>query len=67
MAIKSLHFPELSQPKKKKSKSKYAQYTTEELVQMALDNDVEVPDDKGDMRICRMYTIVSLRKAGIID
>lgn len=67
MAIKALHFPDTAPKKSKKSKSKYAQYTTEQLVQMALENDVEVPDDKGDMKICRMYTIMALRKAGIIE
>lgn len=67
MAIKALHFPSLAPKKSKKSKSKYSQWETEDLVQMALDNDVEVPDDKGDNRILRMYTIMALRKAGIID
>lgn len=67
MAIKALHFPTATASKGKKSKSKYASYSTEDLVQMALDNDIEVPDDKGDMRICRMYTIMALRKAGLID
>lgn len=67
MAIKAVHFPDTA-PKagKSKKKSKYADYATEDLVQMALDNDVEVPDDKGDMRICRMYTIMALRKAGLL-
>lgn len=67
MAIKAIHFPDTAPKKSKKSKSKYSAYTTEDLVQMALDNDVEVPDDKGDMRICRMYTIMALKKAGIIE
>lgn len=67
MAIKALHFKPATTGKSKKSKSKYAHYTTEELVQMALDNDIEVPDDKGDMRICRMYTIIALRNAGLIE
>jgi hypothetical protein len=67
MAIKALHFPTTAPTKSKKSKSKYASYSDEMLVQMALDNDVEVPDDKGDRRILRMYTIMALRKAGLID
>lgn len=67
MAIKAKHFPSTVATKSKKSKSKYAQYSTEDLVQMALDNDVEVSDDKGDARILRMYTIMALRKAGIIE
>ncbi len=67
MAIKAIHFPDTAPKKSKKSKSKYADYTTEQLVQMALDADVEVPDDKGDMRICRMYTIMALKKAGLLS
>jgi hypothetical protein len=67
MAIKALHFPDTAPKKGKKSKSKYSDYTTEQLVQMALDEDIEVPDDKGDQRILRMYTIMALRKAGIIE
>lgn len=67
MAIKALHFKPATASKGKKSKSKYASYSTEDLVSMALENDIEVPDDKGDMRICRMYTIMALRKAGLID
>jgi hypothetical protein len=67
MAIKAKHFPGTTGKATKKSKSKYASYSTEDLVQMALDADIEVPDDKGDNRILRMYTIMALRKAGIID
>lgn len=65
MAIKDYHFPK--EPSTKKSKSKYAQYETEELLQMALDNDIEVQDAKGNMRILRMYTIMALRDAGLIE
>jgi hypothetical protein len=67
MAIKAKHFPSTAPKAGKKSKSKYASYSTEDLVTMALDNDVEVPDDKGDSKILRMYTIMALRKAGIIE
>lgn len=68
MAIKELHFPHLKKtPGIKKSKSKYAAYTTEQLVQMAMDADVEVRDDKGDMRILRMYTIMALKEAKILS
>lgn len=67
VAIKSVHFPETAPKKGTKKKSKYAEYTTEELVQMALDNDVHVRDDKGNERILRMYTIVALREAGLIS
>ena len=67
MAIKAIHFPTTAPKAGKKSKSKYASYSTEDLVTMALENDIEVPDDKGDNRILRMYTIMALRKAGLID
>lgn len=70
MAIKAVHFPHLASGTgtgKKKSKSKYADYTNEQLAQMALDNDVEVPDAKGDARIERMYTIMALRKANVLE
>lgn len=67
MAIKAIHFPDTA-PKagSSKKKSKYADYSTEQLVQMALDNDIEVKDDKGDSRILRMYTIMALRNAGLL-
>lgn len=68
MAIKGLHFPDTVAKKgSSKKKSKYADYSTEDLVQMAIDNDVEVRDDKGDMRILRMYTIMALKDAGILE
>ena len=70
MSIKAVHFPHLASGTgtgKKKSKSKYADYTNEQLAQMALDNDVEVPDAKGDTRIERMYTIMALRKANVLE
>lgn len=64
MAILYLHFPKAETSSKKKSK--YADYTTEALIQMAVDNDiaVEVTDD---MRIMRMRTIMNLRAANIIE
>ena len=65
MAITNLHFP--SQSKAKKSKSKYAQYSTERLVEMCLENDVELADAKGNLKILRMYAIMALRKEGIIE
>lgn len=67
MAIKAIHFPDTAPKAGKKKKGKYSHIPTEELVQIALDNDVEVPDDKGDARILRMYTIMALRKAGHIE
>lgn len=66
MAIREAHYPK-SSTSKPKSKSKYGHYTTEQLLEMALDNDVEVKDAKGDNRILRMYTIVALRNAGVIE
>jgi hypothetical protein len=67
MAIKGIHFPDTVAKKgSSKKKSKYSDYSTEDLVQMAIDNDVEVRDDKGDMRILRMYTIMALKEAGLI-
>jgi hypothetical protein len=63
MAILYYHFPKA--PAKKK-KSKYADYTLEDLVQMAIDNDVPVePCD--DERILRMRTIMALRAAGYLE
>jgi len=64
MAILYKHFPKAES--KPKSKRKYTQ-STEELVAMALDNDVEVKDDKGNEQILRMYTIMALKKAGLLD
>lgn len=65
MAIKEYHFPK--ENKSKKSKSKYADFTTEELLQMALDNDVEVKDAKGNLKILRMYCIMALRDAKVLE
>ena len=67
MAIKHKHFPHLAPKPANKPKSKYAQYTTEELVQMAADNDINVTGDNGDIRILRMKTIMALREAGIVE
>lgn len=66
MALKAKHFPHTAPKASSKSKSKYADYKTEDLVQMALDNDITVRDDKGDERILRMYTIMALREAGLL-
>lgn len=66
MAIKALHFPETKSSGKAKKKSKYSDYSTEDLVKMALEHDVEVKDSKGDDRIERMYTIIALREAGLL-
>jgi hypothetical protein len=66
MAILELHFPK--KPKTNtKSKSKYSQYSTEELVAMANKHGLPVKDSKGSDQILRMYTIMELRKAGLIS
>jgi len=66
MTITNLHFPKTPGASKAK-KSKYADYTTEQLVQMCADNDLDIKDDKGDMRILRMYSIMTLKKAGVLE
>jgi hypothetical protein len=66
MAIKAKHFPHTAPKATSKSKSKYSDYLTEDLVQMAIDNDIYVDGDNGDMRILRMKTIMALRAAGVI-
>ncbi|MMZ61084.1 hypothetical protein D1872_232140 [compost metagenome] len=66
MALKVKHFPQLA-PAPKKAKSKYSEYTTEALVQMAIDNDIYVEGDNGNVRILRMKTIMALRDAKIIE
>lgn len=66
MAILNLHFPKTSTGSTKK-KSKYADFSTEQLLEMALDNDVEVKEAKGDERILRMYAIMALRNAGLLE
>jgi hypothetical protein len=64
MAIKELHFP--SEPKAKKSDSPYKKYTTEQLIEMAVDNNIPVePTD--DMKIMRMRTIMMLRAHGLVE
>jgi len=63
MSILYSHYPKA--PAKKKQ-SKYAQYSLEDLVEMAVEHSVpvEVTDDE---RIMRMRTIMALRAAGKID
>lgn len=63
MAILYLHYPKA--PSKKKQ-SKYAKYSLEDLVQMAVDKDVPVEPTEDD-RIMRMRTIMALRAAGHIQ
>lgn len=63
MAILYLHFPKQTATKKK---SKYAEYSNEQLIQMLLDNDVPCePTD--DERIMRMRAIMALRAHKVIE
>jgi hypothetical protein len=65
MAILYKHFPKeksTSTPKK----SKYADYTTESLISMAIEHDVPVEVTE-DMRIMRMRCIMALRASKVIE
>lgn len=64
MAVLYSHFPKTYTSSKKKSK--YADYTNEMLLDMAIKNDVvfEVCDDE---RILRMRAIMALRAAKVIE
>lgn len=64
MAILYKHFPK--QSKSNKKASKYADFSTEALVQMALDNDV-VFEGCDDNRILRMRAIMALRAHKVIE
>lgn len=63
MAVLYKHFPKQTSAKKK---SKYADYSNEQLVNMLLEHDVpcEVTDDD---RIMRMRAIMALRAAKVIE
>jgi hypothetical protein len=63
MAILYHNFPK---PASAKKKSKYADYTNEALLQLAIDKDVvfEMTDDD---RILRMRAIMALRAAKVIE
>ncbi|AID50591.1 hypothetical protein [Bacillus phage CP-51] len=64
MAISNHHFPKKTSGKKK---AKYGHLSTEDLLAMAIENDVEVREPKGDNEnILRMYTIMALREAGLL-
>lgn len=66
MAILEHHFPK--QPKvKNSSKSKYSDYTNEQLIKMLVDNKLEVPDTKGSEQILRMRAIMALRDAKVLS
>ena len=63
MAILYTHFPKES---KAKPKSKYAGYTLEQLVDMALEHSVAV-EMTDDTRILRMRLIMGLRASKVIE
>lgn len=63
MAILYKHFPKAPSEKKQ---SKYAKYSLEDLMSLALQNDV-VFEDTDDERILRMRAIMALRAAKVID
>lgn len=63
MAILYKHYPK--EPAKSKSKSKYSDYTLEDLVGLAVENDVAVEPTE-DERILRMRTIMALRASKLI-
>lgn len=64
MAILYKHFPKA--PSASKKKSKYGEYTTECLMQMALDNNVLVEPTDND-QIMRMRVIMALRVHGVLE
>ena len=64
MAILYKHFPK--EPSKAKKKSKYSDYTLEDLVNLAIENDVAFETTE-DERILRMRAIMSLREAKVIQ
>jgi hypothetical protein len=63
MAILYKHFPK--ETKGSSKKSKYADYKTEDLIQMALDNSVPVEPTES-MPIMRMRVIMALRAHGVL-
>lgn len=63
MAILYKHFPKAPSAKKQ---SKYAQYSLEDLMNLALEKDV-VFEDTDDERILRMRAIMALRAAKVLD
>jgi hypothetical protein len=65
MSLMAYHFPKA--PTTSKKKSKYADLSTEQLMQIATEAGVTVRDDHGDLRILRMYLIMALRDAGLLE
>jgi hypothetical protein len=64
MAILYKHFPKA--PSTSKKKSKYGEYETAQLIQMALDNNVPVEVTEND-QIMRMRVIMALRAHGVLE
>jgi hypothetical protein len=64
MAILYKHFPKA--PAKGKKKSKYSDFTTEDLIKMAVDNDVPVEVTEND-QIMRMRVIMALRAHNLLE
>lgn len=64
MAVLYYHFPKEQTGKKKTSK--YKDYSLEQLVQMAVDNDV-IFEPHDDERILRMRAIMALRAHKVIE
>lgn len=64
MAILYKHFPK--QPSAKKKTSKYKDYSLEQLVQLAVDNEV-IFEPHDDERILRMRAIMALRAHKVIE
>lgn len=64
MAILYLHFPKPAS--KAKKESPYKKFSLEELLQMAVDNDVPVEPTESE-QIMRMRTIMALRAAKVIE
>lgn len=63
MAILYSHYPKAPSAKKQ---SKYAKYSLEDLMNLALENDVAF-EDTDDERILRMRAIMALRASKVID
>lgn len=64
MAILYKHYPKA--PSKSKKESPYKKFTLEQLLQMAVDNDVAVEPTESE-QIMRMRTIMALRAAKVIE
>ena len=63
MSVLYLHFPK---PASTKKKSKYADFSLEDLLTLAIDKDV-IFEQTDDERILRMRAIMALRVAGHIE